>query len=235
MTGIITFDAATGDDRTDDDADGESTRAVTDGGTVPDGGSARQSVTDPVAVRSRPGVEATERTFVHDERDHCEAGAAGRAIVGVTDEDGAVLLWVHRERGHAILPNVTVAPGADWAAAARDDVAETAGLAVDLDGVERVRAVNHEVPVDADASEGDHRGSDAPSAGGPTHQQTTHRQTTHHVVFSASPAVPAAQRDGPTVDTCDDEWTAGWYDDLPADPDVYREASVLDDIRLFLD
>lgn len=89
---------------------------------------------------------ATERrTYTHENADHCEADAAGRAIVGVTDADGRVLLAVNPKESHTILPNETVAPDEDWATVGRDRVEGLASIDVTLDGVERVRRVEHVV------------------------------------------------------------------------------------------
>jgi len=159
---------------------------------------------DPATRAERSGVDDTEATYTHEERDHCEAGAAGRVVVGVTDGDGALLYCV-RERGdHAILPNGIVDTDDAWAEAAREAV-ETLGVALELEGVERVRRVEH------------------------VHEDGTHLDTTHHVVFRASH--PGEERDDPSI-ACDDEWTATWADELPVDLDR-GEDGVFADIRLF--
>jgi len=207
IVNIATDGTATDDGDSADDGESEQCGGET--------GAPLDSVSDPAALAERTGVGATAATFEHDEADHCEAGAGGRAIVGVTNERGEVLLWLH-ENGHAILPNVVVDGGGDWSRAAREEVADTTGLALDLDSVERVREVDHVL-----AEDGDGAGESRPL------------ETTHHVVFAASPARSADERDAPQIDTCDDVWTAGWYDRLPTDPDTYRESSVVDDIRLF--
>jgi len=168
---------------------------------------------DPATLAERSGVEYCEETFTHEERAHCEAGAAGRAIVGVTNRSGELLLWVDGD-GHAILPNVVVDPDADWWAVAREDVTATTSLAVEFEGVERVRAVDHEVETDTG---------------------TTHLETTHHVVFRASPAPATGDRVALDGDTCDETWTAGWYDHAPVDLDAAGDDSVAADVRLFLD
>jgi len=206
---IATDDAAT------TDGDSESEREHSDGGADP-----LDSLTDPAALAARGDVETTTATFAHDEADHCEADAGGRAIVGITNERGEVLLWVH-ENGHAILPNVVVDAGGDWARAAREDVAETAGLDVTLDAIERVREVDHVLAADGEGDDSD--GDD----------DSRHLETTHHVVFAASPARSESERDGPAIDTCDGAWTARWDDSPPTDADPSREASVVADRRLF--
>lgn len=168
---------------------------------------------DPATLAERSGVDYCEETRTHDERDHCEAGAAGRAIVGVTDGDGGdgALLVCLREGGdHAILPNGIVDADGAWTDAAREAV-ETLGVAVDIEGVERVRRVAH------------------------VHEEGTHLDTTHHVVFRASPADEGddrhGDRDEPAI-ACDDAWTATWADEVPVDLDGQNDG-VAADIRLF--
>jgi|GEM_PF-1463541 len=179
---------------------------------------------DPRTVADRPGVDYCEETYTHEERDHCEAGAAGRAIVGVTDAEGALLLCVRESGDHAILPNGIVDSDDAWTDVAREAV-ETLGVAVELAGVERVRRVEH------------------------VHEDGTHLDTTHHVVLRGSH--PATERDGdesqdgcddcdgpggrdePTI-ACDDEWTATWAAEPPVDLERERDG-VFDDIRLFVE
>lgn len=162
---------------------------------------------DPEQLFADDAVDAERRTYTHEDAGHCEATAAGRAIVGVTDDDGRLLLLVNRDEEHAVLPNETVDADEDWAAAGRRRVEEMAGIDVALDGVERVRRVEHVVE----------------DEGAPP-------DTTHHVVFGASPASDA------TLDgLCEDnDWEMGWHDGLPVE-DEDDDAGALDDIRLFLE
>lgn len=162
---------------------------------------------DPEQLFADDAVDAERRTYTHEDADYCEATDAGRAIVGVTDDAGRLLLLVNRGEEHAILPNERVDDGEDWAAVARNQVEELAGIDVALDGVERVRRVEHVVEDDG-----------------------TPPRTTHHVVFGASPAGSTA-----LGDLCEDnDWEIGWHDELPvaAEDD---DAGVLDDVRLFLE
>ena len=168
-----------------------------------------ESATDPIdpeSLADTAAVEVQEATFTHEDADHCEAGAAGRAIVGVTDNAGEILLCIRGDGDHAILPNGIVENEGEWRETAREAV-ETLGVDIDLDGVERVRRVDHE-----------------PEGG-------THLETTHHVVFRATHS--GEGRDEPAI-ACDDEWTARWVAESPVDLDREGE-SVSDDIRLFLD
>lgn len=144
---------------------------------------------DPRSLADEQGVEFREATFTHEDAEHCEAGTAGRAIVGVTDGD-CLLVCVREDADHAILPSGIV-EDEDWRAAAREAV-ETLGVAVELAGVERVRRVDHE------------------------REDGVHLETTHHVVFRASH--PAAEREQPAI-ACDDEWRARWVDEWPVDGD----------------
>jgi hypothetical protein len=194
----------------------------------PESESASTESIDPAALAERSSIDYCEETYTHEERDHCEAGAAGRAIVGVTDgesDDDVALLLCLREGGdHAILPNGIVDTDEEWMEAAREAV-ETLGVAVELGGVERVRRVAH------------------------VHEDGSHLDTTHHVVLRGFH--PTAERDGheerdgpggrdaptdrdePAI-ACDDEWTATWAEELPVDLD--RESDndgVFADIRLF--
>jgi hypothetical protein len=172
-----------------------------------DGDRAHESITDPEAIADSEGLEISQRTYIHENRDHCEANAVGRAIVGITDEDGRLLLLVNPAADHAILLHATVAPGEDWATIGRHTVEEMAGISVTLDTVERVRQVDHVLDGDS-----------------------TPQSTTHHLVFGASVASPEATLDGPCED---DGWEIGWYDELPVGIDD-NGTGALDDIRLFL-
>jgi len=189
----------------------DDSEAADDGKRPEQGGNGEPgSLTDPATLAKRGDIEATTATFEHDGADHCEAEAGGRAVVGVTNDAGEVLLWVH-DAGHAVLPNVVVDAGDDWARAARGAVADAAGVALELDGVERVREVEHVLAADRDASD------------------ACELETTYHVVFAAT----ATDESGDGVEARGDAWTAGWYDRLPAANT--GERSVDADVRLFLD
>ncbi|QLH76622.1 NUDIX domain-containing protein [Halosimplex rubrum] len=166
-----------------------------------------ESLTDPGSLRGREGPTVAERTHAHEDPDHCEATAAGRAVVGVTNDSGAVLLLRPEDADRVFLPNTVVEADGDWADAARRAVAEEAGTTVRLDGVERLRTVDHVVGTDGD---------------------TRHQNTTWHVLFRGSP-VDASD----DVSSGVDGWRAGWYDELPADPD--ESGDVIGDVRAVLD
>lgn len=143
---------------------------------------------DLAALREREDVPFTKRTTTHEDADHCEARAAGRVVVGVTDDAGRVLLLVHDGGAHALLPNQPVDADEDWRAVARETASEVAGTAVTLTGVECVRQVEHVTAAD-----------------------DTPHNVTHHVVFGATVSTATDPTSG------DEGWSAGWYDELPVD------------------
>lgn len=141
---------------------------------------------DLAALREREDVPVTTRTTTHEDADHCEAAAAGRVVVGVTDEAGRVLLLVHDDGPHALLPNQPVDADEDWRAVARETAGKVAGAAVTLTAVECLRRVEHVTAAD-----------------------DTPHNVTHHLVFGAT----VSETTDPT--TGDEGWSAGWYDKLP--------------------
>ncbi|WP_436927788.1 NUDIX domain-containing protein [Halosimplex amylolyticum] len=184
--------------------------AVTAAAVDPEREDPVKSLTDPTALRERDDVIAHDTTYTHETPDHCEATAAGRVIVGATtDDDDEVLLLVRSESDHVILPNAVVESGDDWATVARRTVAEETGTTVRLDGVEYVRTVDHVVETD---------------------EGTRHQNATQHVLFHAS---PVGVSDGNDPTAAADGWRAGWYDELPVDPD--EEGDVIADIRTVLE
>ncbi|WP_135820685.1 NUDIX domain-containing protein [Halostella litorea] len=167
-------------------------------------------LSDPTELADSPTVDYREHTAVHDDGNYCEADVAGRTVVGLTDEDGAVLLHVNRERSAALLPNGKVQSDEDWLAAGRRAAEELTGLAVRIDGPRLVRRVEHVVD-----------GADEPQA------------TTHHLVVEASPEAGRPNRPQPTVPAEQaDEWEAGWFDSVPVEPNGGLH---VDDVRLFVD
>lgn len=169
-------------------------------------------LSDPQAFAENAGVAFESRTFTHETADYPETGGAGLAVVGITDDEGALLLLVQPTAEHAVLPHATVDPDDDWAAAARAHVEALTGLEIAIDGVRRVRRVEHVVS-----------GEDAP------------RETTHHVVLAGS--VPGSAPT--TTGLCEDnDWEVGWYRTAPVDltaADTTGEQTAHEDVRSFLD
>ncbi|WP_158055293.1 hypothetical protein [Halorussus halophilus] len=141
---------------------------------------------DPETLRGREDVEFTEATRVHDDEDHCSVDIEGKAVVGVTDDEGKLLLIVDDEREFATPPGGNVESGDDWAAVGKERTEHLFELPIELDGPRRVRKVEH-------VTEGDND----PHA------------TSYEVVFEAS---PVANPDGAT-DGCD--WRAEWVESFP--------------------
>jgi ADP-ribose pyrophosphatase YjhB (NUDIX family) len=167
-----------------------------------------ESFSDPESLRE--DVPFVEETSVHDDEDHCSVGIDGRAVVGVTNDDGEVLLAVHEESSIAMLPHGPVEPGDEWATVGRRAVEEMTGVTVELVGPELVRNFDHFV-----------EGNDE------------RHTTSYNVVFRASPAGDETGTDDPGIAENDD-WDAGWFDEFPGDlMDV--GGPVEDDVRLFLD
>lgn len=163
------------------------------------------SLTAPAALRTRDGIDYGEETRTHEDRERCNVDSDGRAVVGVTNDDGELLTVLHDDASIALLPHETVDPGADWAVAARAGVEGQTGVAVALDSVEAVRVVSHVVDGEAE-----------PHA------------TTHRVVFGGSPvggSIQACKRDAATGS---DGWRAAWVERIP-------EGSPAADFRHFAD
>jgi len=106
------------------------------------------SLTDPGARAERNGVEVAEKsaTVPAEAFDHYDE-LGGEVAVGVTNADGAVLLWTDADHGW-LLPAAPVDPGEDYAAAARRVVERLADTDVAVTGVERVRRVRYAVEDD---------------------------------------------------------------------------------------
>lgn len=144
------------------------------------------SVTDPAALTARDDVPTEQRRDEHDDADHCEAGTAGRAVVGATDADGRLLVAAHPETGRAVLPNDTVEQGDDWAAVAHDCIEGMTGATAALGRPVFVRELR--------------RVADGGTIG-----------TTHHVVFGCRLA-----DDRVVDGLCEtNPWTLRWVEAVP--------------------
>lgn len=97
------------------------------------------AITDLETLRARSDVPVRRETDVVD-RETLETVAEldNMAVTGVTDEAGAVLLMRVTETCGLKPPSASVAPGDDYAAAAREWVETQAGLEIALDAVEGV-------------------------------------------------------------------------------------------------
>lgn len=168
------------------------------------------SLTDPETLRGRTGVPFSQQTSEHEDEDHCSIGVAGRVAVGVTDRDGRFLLLCNDELGIALLPHGTVDADENWAAIARREAEGQTGIAVDLDEIVVVRAVDHVV-----------EGDDEPHC------------STHRVVFAGSPGGGEIQDCKRSADAGSDNWRAGWFEKL-SEALAAPEGGPGDDLELFL-
>lgn len=163
------------------------------------------SLFDPETLRDEAEVEFTEATRVHEDEDHCSVGIEGKAVVGVTDDDGELLLVVDDERKFATLPAGNVESDDDWAAVGKDRTEHLLELPIELDGPKRVREVEHVTEEDEQA-----------------------HATSYEVIFAASPtADPSRATDG-----CD--WRAEWVEAFPENVDNDGGPAEAD-VRLFVD
>lgn len=171
-------------------------------------GSTGQSI-DPETASDRADVGYEERTYTHDDQSHCEADAKGRVVVGITNDDGEVLVAVHTEGPHALLPNSTLDEGERWLATAREAAEDVAEASVTIGDPVRVRRVEHFTDRDDDP-----------------------HNVTHHVVLDATLG-PDASDEVAVEDRNDEEWVVDWYDAVSVDGD--EDGDTLDDIRAFIE
>lgn len=166
------------------------------------------SLTDPESVVEREDVDVREEASVeHQHHFELYEPIEGMAVVGITNDEGEVLLLVHTEGSGAVLPYAPVESGEDWLAVGRRRATELADVDVEIDGIERIRRKYF-------SPEGDDE-----------------RETTgYDVVLRAS---TAADETPDRTDVDDDgQWDARWVDEIPEDA---AGGAVLDDIRLFVD
>lgn len=186
-----------------------------------------ESFTDPETLRERDDVRfvEAERTF---EREQFEGlrkryrAIAGVAMVGVTTDDGEVLLWGEE---NVSPPGGSVPADEDWVATACDMVASVVGQQVEIDDVELVEWTRFRLADDDAASIVDDETASFPAP---------------VVHFSASLVDPdPAFLDAPAVPEDfehelfedDDPPTLDWYDGMPEDVHPNHE----DHVALYLD
>ncbi|WP_435318678.1 hypothetical protein [Haloarchaeobius sp. TZWSO28] len=172
--------------------------------------------TDLQSLADEVDADYRETPNDHEGEDHCEADYAGRAIAGIVDEQGRILLMVHDPTGTPLMPNVKVEPDEDWLSSALAEVEHLTGIAVEFAGTERLRRVDHRVEGSEEVLE-----------------------STTHVVFRAAPVASPGDRPDPRLnpeaienDGIDpDDFTVDWFQDVPGDESGMVEA----DARLLLD
>lgn len=98
----------------------------------------------PETLAERDGVERVEVAYEHDDPGHVETGHAGRTVFGIVD-DGELLVLEHVDDDAVLLPNGLVEEDGAHIAEGLEFMEVALGLEVDVDSVERVRVVDHEV------------------------------------------------------------------------------------------
>lgn len=155
-----------------------------------------ESITDPESLRGRTDIRFHEETdFVDKETFDMVDGLDNLAVVGVTNDDGDVLVMRITEDCAQKMPLSSVKPGEDYAEAARQWVAEQTRLTIMLDAVEAVWRYEFQL-------------------------ENEERKTTRNfVVFSASPVTDEMAVDDPADDILEESDAAavGWFDELPDD------------------
>jgi hypothetical protein len=146
-------------------------------------------------LRSRDDVDSADDATDVPSEDFGElreelAPTDGWAVVGLTNDDGALLLMDDGRHGWT-LPAIPVRDG-DWADRAREVAESLTGRPTDLIGVERVRRL-------------DYREEDGDG-----------HLTVHHVVLRAASTSGEPVADEPTVG-CDGSAEVEWFDALPDD------------------
>lgn len=175
---------------------------------APSPNSAVEPVTDPESLRDRGDVPFHEDVdAVPEETFETIRKLDDLALVGVTNDDGEVLLRRLTETCSLKIPSIAVDPGEDFTATARREVQRNTGLSIELDALEA--AWRLEVRPEG--------GEDRTA-------------TRHFVVYSASPTADGSEEDDPTAIPDDHEAVeVAWYDELP------DEAAELPGIDLFFD
>jgi nucleolar protein 56 len=170
---------------------------------------------DPETLLGREDVPVREDPEVVEHQHHFDLyePIEGMAAVGVTNDDGEVLLLVDDDEGIALLPHGPVEPGEDWAAAATRVVEEQTGVAVEIDGPELVKRKYFSPEGDDD------------------------RQTTAFQVFLRASPIDGETATASSEDGGDGNWDVSWFDEVPVDADEADETEddIVDDIRLFVD
>lgn len=163
---------------------------------------------DPVARFDRGDV-STETVQVDVDGEHFERfdDIVGRVVVGVTNDDGDVLLLENTDpddvRHDWVLPHGPVEDGDDWVETAVDWTDGLTGVTPELGDPVHVRR--------NDVTDGDHR------------------TTVYHVLFPGRP-LDAGSLDGDVRYDCDDAWRAEWRDSAPDGMDGVER----DDVERFL-
>ena len=149
-----------------------------------------KSFSDPESLHNRSGVPFREetRSVSQDEFESVVRNVDSHAAVGITDDEGNVLLVNDGSHGWTLIAR-PVDAGEDWTTAARREAERLLDDRVDLEGIELVRRIEFHTPSD----EG-------------------RRTSMYNVVFRASvDGVPVIEVSG----TEDDDPSLGWFERVP--------------------
>jgi ADP-ribose pyrophosphatase YjhB (NUDIX family) len=154
----------------------------------------QRTVTDPEVLARREGVEVRGKTrSVEAEPFALFERHDGAAVVGITRDDGALLLW--RGPKGWTLPFTFVDPDADWVAAAKHVIAELTGVTVDIAGIAAFRRVENTL-ADGDDS-----------------------VTSYEVLFRAATVGADTAAELAAFESDDDHPNVEWFEAVPEDCD----------------
>lgn len=173
-----------------------------------------ESLTDPERLRDRDGVRFLEESRIvpQSEFESVVETADSHVAVGITDDDGAVLLENDGAHGWT-LPAFVVDAGEDWAETARHGIDRLTDGPVELAAPELVRRVEFR-------PDGQERAGADPES----------RFRMYNVVVRAA----AVDQESIAIDRSTErgsERNLEWFAEVPDE----QEGAVADDIRLFLD
>lgn len=166
------------------------------------------SLTNPETFTELDGVQINDEVQVVSEAEFERRDTwGGVAVIGVTDENGDLLLAKFADGHGWMLPNGPVEPGDDYVAAATHWAEVMTGVSVTVDDIDRIRR---------------------------RHYQTEDGRETigHHVIFQGSPVEGTAVAENPGLPQQDIE-TVSWFAHPPADADWDHE-NFGKDVRRFL-
>lgn len=155
-----------------------------------------ESIIDHESLRNRDDIPFHEETdLVDGETLELVENLDDMAPVGVTNDEGEVLLMRVDEDCAWKIPSPSVGPSEDYAEVARRWVTEQAHLTIVLDAVEGVWCYAARL------------------------ENEDHEATRNFVVFSASPVTDGTAMDDSNTDTPEENTATavGWFDELPAD------------------
>lgn len=164
-------------------------------------------LTDPESLRDHPDVEfREERTVTQQTSFDYFASIDGLAAVGITNEEGAILL-MNSPHGWR-LPYGPINPEEDWITGSQRIGENLTGVTITVSGVERVAKITHYI------------------------EGSRHESITYDVIFRAVPLTGQPVASSPSFGPWD-ELELEWFDTVPEDA-YWEHGDAVDDIRLFI-